>query len=101
MYEHYVNSLVKDLNSGARMAGASVTKPLQLLAVAKSIDLKVMTAYEKEGKTSTLKQNCERKRKLSDRDQSDFSGGLLGRITRIQLRKLLQRPKRNYSKTVR
>ena len=28
-----------------------------------------MTAFEKEGKTSSLKQNSGRKRKLSDRDR--------------------------------
>ncbi len=31
--------------------------------------LKVITAFEKEGKTSSLKQNSGRKRKLSDRDR--------------------------------
>ena len=31
-----------------------------------------MTAFEKEGKTSSLKQNSGRKRKLSDRDHRTF-----------------------------
>ena len=35
---------------GARMAGASGTKTTELFAVARSTVLKVMTAFEKEGK---------------------------------------------------
>ena len=53
---------------GACMAGTSVIKTSELSSVAKCIVLKVMTAFEKEGKTSSLKQNSGRKRKLSDRD---------------------------------
>ena len=37
---------------GAPMAGASITKTAELFGVANSTVLKVMTAFEKEGKTS-------------------------------------------------
>ena len=50
---------------GARMAGASVTKTA---GVGRSTVLKVMTAFEKEGKILSLKQNSGRKRKLSGRN---------------------------------
>ena len=53
---------------GARMPGANVTKNTELFSVARSTVSKVMTAFEKEGKTSSLKQNSGRKQKLSDRD---------------------------------
>ena len=54
---------------GACLAGAIVTKTAELFGVTKSTVSKVMTAFEKEGKTSSLKQNSGRKRKLSDRDR--------------------------------
>ena len=53
---------------GAHMAGASLTKSAELFGVAKSAILKIMTAFEKDGKTSSLKQNSGRKQTLSDRD---------------------------------
>ena len=53
---------------GARMAGDSVSKINELFGVARRTVSKVMTAFEKEGKTSSMKQNSGRKRKLSDRD---------------------------------
>ena len=40
---------------GACMAGISVTKTTELFGVAWSNVLKVMTVFEKEGKTSTQK----------------------------------------------
>ena len=54
---------------GARMAGASVTKTAEIFGIAKSTVSKVMTTFEKEGKTSPVKQNSGRKRKLSNRDR--------------------------------
>ena len=66
-----------------RMKGANVTINDEVFGVASSVS-KVMTAFEKEGKT-----------KLRKRSESCLIGtvgllhGLLGRITRTQLRKLL------------
>ena len=53
---------------GVRMAGVIVTETAELFGVARSTVSKVMTTFEKEGKTSSLKQNSGRKRKLSDKD---------------------------------
>ena len=44
-------------------------KPLNYFGVARTTVSKVMIAFEKEGKTSSLKQNSGRKRKLSNRDR--------------------------------
>ena len=49
------------------MVDTSVTKNTELFGVTTSTLSKVMTAFEKEGETSSLKQNSGRKRKLSDR----------------------------------
>ena len=56
----------------ARMTGACVTKTAELFGVARGIVWKIMIAFEKEGKTSSLKQNSGRKRKLSNRDRRTF-----------------------------
>ena len=53
---------------GARMIGDSVGKTAKLFGLARSNVSKVMTAFEKEGKTSSLKQNSRRKRKPPDTD---------------------------------
>ena len=58
---------------GVLMSGASVTKTTELFGVARSIVLKVMTAFVKERKTSSLKQNSGRKWKLSDRDRQTLT----------------------------
>ena len=42
---------------GARMVSASGRKTVEYFGVERSTVLKVMTAFEKEGKTSSLKQN--------------------------------------------
>ena len=59
----------RDQTYGARMVGASETKNAELLSVARRTVLKVITAFEKKRKTSSLKPNPERKRKLSDRNR--------------------------------
>ena len=53
---------------GDRIAHASVTNTPESFSVTRSTVSKVMTAFEKEGKTFSLKQNSGRERKLSDRD---------------------------------
>ena len=52
----------------ARMADACVTKTTELFGLPRSTIFKVLTAFEKEGKTSSLKQKSGRYRKLSDWD---------------------------------
>ena len=53
---------------GARRACASIIKTAELLCLARSTASKIITAFEKEGKTFSLKQNSGRKQKLSSRD---------------------------------
>ncbi|XP_076062505.1 uncharacterized protein LOC143037830 [Oratosquilla oratoria] len=54
---------------GARMVGASIMKTAELLGVSKGTVSKVMTAFEREGKTSSAKHRSGRKLKLSERDR--------------------------------
>ena len=58
---------------GARMTGASATKTAELFGEASSTVPEVITGFEKEGKTSSLKQNSGRKRELSDRDRQTLT----------------------------
>ena len=44
----------------ARMTGTSVRKTAEIFGVAKNIVWKAMTAFEKEGKTFSLKQNWKK-----------------------------------------
>ena len=53
---------------GVRMAGASVTKTAELFGEERSYVSKEMTAFGKEGKSSSKKQNFGRKRKMLDSD---------------------------------
>ena len=66
--EIYQNSLKADLSNvkrgqivGAHMSGTGVTKAAELFGVARNTVLKVMTAFEKERKPFSLKQNSGRK----------------------------------------
>ncbi|KAF2368727.1 Homeobox domain-like, partial [Trinorchestia longiramus] len=54
---------------GARMVGASVTETARMLGVSRGTVSKVMTAFEREGKTSSAKHRSDRKSKLSERDR--------------------------------
>ncbi|XP_036357216.1 uncharacterized protein LOC118762572 [Octopus sinensis] len=54
---------------GACIVGASITKTTEMCGVSRSTVSKVITAFEKEEKISSLKQNSGRKPKLSDMDR--------------------------------
>ena len=69
---------------GAGMVGASVRKNAEIFGVAMSTASKIMTGFEKEGKTSSLNLNSERKKSCLI-GMVELLRGLLGRITRIRL----------------
>ena len=51
------------------MAGATFTKTVQLFGISRGTVSKVMTAYEKEGKTSYAKHKSGRSSSLSERNR--------------------------------
>uniref|UniRef100_A0A3B4TWU5 Transposase Tc1-like domain-containing protein n=1 Tax=Seriola dumerili TaxID=41447 RepID=A0A3B4TWU5_SERDU len=53
---------------GACLAGASVTETASLCDVSKATVSRVMSAYHQEGRITSNRSNCGRKRKLSERD---------------------------------
>ena len=54
---------------GARMAGATVTEIAQLLGIPRGTVFKVMTVYEKEGKTSSARHKSGCSSSLFERDR--------------------------------
>ena len=59
-----LSDIWRDQIVAACMTGASVTKTARLFGVSRSTVLKVMTAFENKGKTSSSYQNSERKLKV-------------------------------------
>ena len=51
---------------GAHMAGASITETARILGVSRNTVSKVITAFEREGKTYSAKHRSGRKSKLSE-----------------------------------
>ena len=85
-WRHHVSDFKRGQIVGARMAGASATKTAELFRVSRSSASNVMTLFKK-GKTTSLK--LWKKVKAVIQESDGPLGGLLGRITRMQLRKLL------------
>ena len=55
------------------MAGTSVTETARMLGVSRDSVSKVMTSFEREGKTSTAKHKSGLKSKLSERDHQTLN----------------------------
>ncbi|GBM39962.1 hypothetical protein AVEN_231380-1 [Araneus ventricosus] len=52
----------------SRLVGASVTTTANIIGVTRAAVSKVMTAYRMQGKTTSVKNNCAQKSKLSEID---------------------------------
>ena len=64
-----LSAFKRDQILGARKASARVTKSIELFGATLSTVSKIMTAFEIEGKASSLKQNSRSKWKQSERDR--------------------------------
>ena len=64
-----VSNFKKGQILGSYKAGASAAETAELFGVSRITESKVMTAFEKKGKTSPLKLHSRGKRKMSDRDR--------------------------------
>jgi transposase len=66
---------------GARLAGASVTKPATLLGVSRATVSKLMSAYTNHGKTTSGKRYSGRKPTLTERDRRTLRSDVYKKIT--------------------
>ena len=73
---------------GARTVGANVTKTAQMFGASRDSVSKVMIAYEKEKKTSSVKHKYNRKSKLLERDRRTYIK-FLARTVELRCLKLL------------
>jgi predicted transcriptional regulator len=58
--------------TGARVGGASVTKPAELLGASRATVSKVLSAYTNHDKTTSARRNSGRKLTLTERDRRIF-----------------------------